>query len=192
MLNTEEVAVVRIVLVGPPGAGKGTQAVVVSKQLGVPHISTGDLFRAHAERATELGLAAKTYMDRGALVPDEVTNEMVHQRLQEPDAKAGFLLDGFPRTVTQADVLAGYLEEQGVQLDAVLEFQVPEEIVLERLLARGRADDSADVIHHRFEVYRSETAPLLEYYADRLVQVDAVGTVDEVTARALKALQADE
>jgi len=183
---------VRIVLVGPPGAGKGTQAGVVSSQLGIPHISTGDLFRAHAERQTELGLAAKTYMDRGALVPDEVTNEMVHQRLQDPDTAGGFLLDGFPRTVAQADVLTGYLDEQDIELDAVLEFQVPEQITLERLLARGRADDSADVIHHRFEVYRSETEPLLAYYADRLIGIDAVGTVDEITARALKALQADE
>ncbi len=182
----------RIVLVGPPGAGKGTQAVIISGQLGIPHISTGDLFRAHAERETDLGVAAKTYMDRGALVPDEVTNEMVHQRLQESDTAGGFLLDGFPRTVAQADVLSGYLQEQDIELDAVLEFQVPEQIVLDRLLARGRTDDSAEVIHHRFEVYRSETAPLLEYYAAVLVGVDAVGTIDEITARALKALQADE
>ena len=182
----------RIVLVGPPGAGKGTQSIVLSDRLGVPHISTGELFRAHAERATDLGLAAKEYMDRGDLVPDEVTNEMVHRRLEEPDARAGFVLDGFPRTVAQADVLKSYLAEQGAELGAVLEFQVPEEVVLERLLARGRDDDTAEVIHNRFEVYRSETAPLLDYYADRLVPVDAVGTVDEVAARALKALQADE
>jgi len=165
---------------------------VLSDRLGVPHISTGELFRAHAERATDLGLAAKEYMDRGDLVPDEVTNEMVHRRLEEPDARAGFVLDGFPRTVAQADVLKSYLAEQGAELGAVLEFQVPEEVVLERLLARGRDDDTAEVIHNRFEVYRSETAPLLDYYADRLVPVDAVGTVDEVAARALKALQADE
>jgi len=183
---------VRIVLVGPPGAGKGTQAVVLSERLGVPHISTGELFRAHAERETDLGRAAKEYMDRGDLVPDEVTNEMVHRRLEEPDARAGFVLDGFPRTVAQADVLTSYLAEQDAEVDAVLEFHVPEEVVLERLLSRGRADDSADVIHNRFEVYRSETAPLLEYYGDRLVQVDAVGTPEEVAARALKALQADE
>jgi adenylate kinase len=183
---------VRIVLVGPPGAGKGTQALVLSKRLEVPHISTGELFRAHAERETDLGIAAKQYMDRGDLVPDEVTNEMVHRRLEESDARAGFVLDGFPRTVAQADVLTSYLAEQDTELDAVLEFQVPEDVVLERLLARGRADDSADVIHNRFDVYRSETAPLLEYYTDRLVQVDAVGTIDEITARALKALRADE
>ena len=182
----------RIVLVGPPGAGKGTQAVVLSRKLGVPHISTGELFRAHAERATDLGLAAKEYMDRGDLVPDEVTNEMVHRRLAESEVGAGFVLDGFPRTVAQADVLKSYLAEQDAELDAVLEFQVPEEVVLERLLARGRDDDSAEVIHNRFEVYRTETAALLDYYVDRLLPVDAVGTVEEVTARALKALQVDE
>lgn len=180
----------RVVLVGPPGAGKGTQAGVLSEKLGVPHISSGDLFRAHVEEATELGREAKRYMDAGELVPDDVTNEMVHQRLAEDDARVGFLLDGFPRTVAQADVLGAYLLEQSARLDAVLEFEVPERVVMDRLLERGRADDTEDVIHRRFEVYRSETAPLLEYYADRLLTIDAVGTVDEVTARALKALQA--
>lgn len=180
----------RVVLVGPPGAGKGTQAGVLSEKLGVPHISTGELFRAHVEQATDLGLEAKRYMDAGELVPDDVTNEMVHQRLGEEDARVGFLLDGFPRTVAQADVLGDYLGEQSAELDAVLEFVVSESVVMERLLGRGRTDDTSEVIHRRFEVYRNETAPLLEYYRDRLLPVDAIGPVDEVTARALKALQA--
>jgi adenylate kinase len=181
---------VRIVLVGPPGAGKGTQAGLLSKKLGIPHISTGDLFRAHVGQATELGMEAKRYMDAGELVPDGVTNAMVHQRLLDPDADAGFLLDGFPRTVAQADALTACLHEYGVKLDAVVELEVSEEVVMNRLLGRGRDDDNREVIHRRFEVFRNETAPLLEYYADRLVTVDAVGTVDEVTVRALEALQA--
>ena len=180
----------RVVLVGPPGAGKGTQAVVLSEKLGVPHISTGELFRAHAEKATELGRQAKSYMDRGELVPDEVTNEMVHQRLADQDARDGFVLDGFPRNVAQADVLESYLAEQGVKLDGVLEFDVPEKVVLERLVARGRNDDTEEVIHNRFEVYRRETTPLLDYYDGLVLTVDAVGSVEEVTARALRALGA--
>jgi adenylate kinase len=163
---------------------------LLSEKLGVPHISTGDLFRAHVEQATELGLEAKRYMDAGELVPDDVTNAMVHQRLIEPDARIGFLLDGFPRTVAQADALAACLGQYGSKLDAVLELEVPERVVMERLLGRGRNDDSEEVIHRRFEVFRNETAPLLEYYGDCLVTVDAVGAVDDVTTRALQALQA--
>jgi adenylate kinase len=182
---------VRIVLVGPPGAGKGTQAGLLSEKLGVPHISTGDLFRAHVDQATELGIQAKRYMDAGELVPDDVTNAMVHQRLIEPDAQGGFLLDGFPRTVAQADALTACLRQyDGTKLDAVLQLEVPEDVVMDRLLGRGRDDDNKEVIHRRFEVFRNETAPLLEYYGDCLVTVDAVGSVDEVTARAIKALQA--
>ena len=163
---------------------------MLSEKLGVPHISTGDLFRAHVEKATELGLEAKRYMDAGELVPDGVTNAMVHQRLVEPDARVGFLLDGFPRTVAQADALNVCLSDNGSKLDAVLELEVSERVVMERLLGRGRNDDSEEVIHRRFEVFRNETAPLLEYYGDRLVTVDAVGSIDEVTTRALRALQA--
>jgi adenylate kinase len=181
---------VRIVLVGPPGAGKGTQAELLSEKLDVPHISTGDLFRAHVEQATELGMEAKRYMDAGELVPDDVTNAMVHQRLLEPDAEVGFLLDGFPRTVAQADALTACLHQYGTKLDAVLELEVPERVVMERLLGRGRKDDNEEVIHRRFEVFRNETAPLLEYYGDCLVTVDAVGDIEDVTARALEALQA--
>lgn len=179
----------RIVLVGPPGAGKGTQAGLLSEKLGVPHISTGDLFRAHVDQATELGMEAKRYMDSGELVPDDVTNAMVHQRLLEPDAQDGFLLDGFPRTVAQADALTACLQQYGTKLDAVLQLEVSERVVMDRLLGRGRDDDNKEVIHRRFEVFRNETAPLLEYYGDCLVTVDAVGAVDEVTARAIEALQ---
>jgi adenylate kinase len=181
---------VRLVLVGPPGAGKGTQAAVLSEKLGVPHISTGELFRAHVGQQTELGREAKRYLDAGELVPDAVTNEMVRERLAEPDAQDGFLLDGFPRNNAQARVLDKILAENGNELEAVLEFVVPEDVVVERLLARGRSDDTEDVIRRRMQVYRDDTAPLLDYYRDRLVQVDAVGEIDEVTARALDALRA--
>jgi adenylate kinase len=181
---------VRLVLVGPPGAGKGTQAAVLSEKLGVPHISTGELFRAHVGQQTELGREAKRYLDAGELVPDAVTNEMVRERLAEPDAQDGFLLDGFPRNNAQARVLDKILAENGTELDAVLEFVVPEDVVVDRLLARGRSDDTEDVIRRRMQVYRDDTAPLLDYYRDRLVQVDAVGEIDEVTARALDALRA--
>ncbi|MPY82313.1 MAG: adenylate kinase [Actinophytocola sp.] len=178
----------RVVLVGPPGAGKGTQAVVLAGKLGVPHISTGDLFRGHIAEQTALGAEVKRYLDSGKLVPDSVTNEMVRERISEPDAAAGFLLDGFPRNTAQADVLAGILAEQGTHLDAVIELQVGEEELVQRLLDRGRDDDTEEVIRERQAVYREETAPLLDYYADRLITVDGVGEVDEVSARALDAL----
>jgi adenylate kinase len=179
---------VRLVLVGPPGAGKGTQAVRIAEQLGIPHISTGDLFRANLAGETPLGLEAKGYMDAGNLVPDSVTVGMVKARLADPDAAKGFLLDGFPRTTAQADALAEILAETGDELDAVVELQVPEDVVVERLLARGRSDDTEDVIRNRQQVYRDETAPLLDYYRDRLVTVDAVGEVAEITDRVFAAL----
>jgi adenylate kinase len=181
--------VTRLVLVGPPGAGKGTQAITLSDRLGVPHISTGDLFRAHVGEQTPLGQEAKRYMDSGELVPDSVTNEMVRERLSEPDAKTGFLLDGFPRNTKQAEVLGQILTESELALDAVIQLQVPEDVVVGRLLARGRADDSEEVIRRRQQIYVSETAPLLEYYADILITVDGVGEVDEVAARVLEALR---
>jgi adenylate kinase len=181
--------VTRLVLVGPPGAGKGTQATALSEKLGIPHISTGDLFRAHIGDETELGKRVKQYLDDGDLVPDEITNKMVEERLAEPDTKDGFLLDGFPRNVGQADVLSKVLAEADKKLDAVVQLQADEEVVVSRLLARGRTDDNEDVIRNRQRVYRAETAPLLDYYRDILVTVDGVGDVEEITNRVLSALR---
>ncbi|NWF28704.1 adenylate kinase [Streptomyces sp. PKU-EA00015] len=178
----------RIVLIGPPGAGKGTQAAILHEKLGVPHISTGDLFREHVSRRTELGRTAQRYLDTGGLVPDELTGEMVRGRLARPDARHGFLLDGFPRTVPQARELAAVLDDMGSTLDAVLEFTAPEEDVVARLLNRGRPDDTEDVIRHRQQVYRRQTAPLLAHYSGILLTVHAVGPIDEIASRALAGL----
>lgn len=179
----------RLVLLGPPGAGKGTQAEVLSQKLGVPHISTGDLFRANIGEQTPLGIEAKKYLDAGDLVPSELTVDMVRSRLAEPDAVNGFLLDGFPRSVGQAESLVDILADLGAKLDAVLSFVVDEDIVVTRMLSRGRADDTEDVIRNRLKVYREETAPLLDHYRDQILAVDAMGDVEEVSARALKAIE---
>ncbi|MFF0542547.1 adenylate kinase [Nocardia thailandica] len=178
----------RVVLLGPPGAGKGTQAVLLSEKLGVPHISTGDLFRANISQQTALGREAQKYMDAGDLVPSDVTNRMVEARVAEPDAANGFVLDGYPRTVDQGDALKKILENQGLALDAVLCFEVAEDTVVERMLARGRGDDTEAVIRNRLRVYREETEPLLAYYDGLVVTVDGIGEVEDVNARALKAL----
>lgn len=178
----------RVLLLGPPGAGKGTQAVKLAEKLGIPQISTGELFRRNIEEGTKLGVEAKRYLDAGDLVPSDLTNELVDDRLNNPDAANGFILDGYPRSVEQAKALHEMLERRGTDTDAVLEFRVSEEVLLERLKGRGRADDTDDVILNRMKVYRDETAPLLEYYRDQLKTVDAVGTMDEVFARALRAL----
>lgn len=185
----------RLVLLGPPGAGKGTQAKRLAERLGIPAISTGDIFRANVSQGTELGVLAKQYMDAGEYVPDTVTNDMVRARLSEPDATAGFLLDGYPRTTDQVEMLDRILAETGVTLDAVVELTADPEEVIGRLLKRaeieGRADDTEDVIRRRLEVYAEQTAPLTAVYsAHGLVrQVDGMGAVDEVTDRLAAALE---
>ena len=181
----------RLLLVGPPGAGKGTQAVRLAERLDVPHISSGDLFRANLQPGAEtpIGLEAKRYIDAGELVPDSVTIAMMRERLAEDDAAKGYVLDGFPRNLSQAESLERLLAERGEDIDTVVEFRVPEDELVRRLLGRGRGDDTEEVIRRRQVVYREETAPLLEHYRDRLVTVDAVGAVEEITDRVSDALR---
>jgi adenylate kinase len=190
---------VRVVLLGPPGAGKGTQAQIIAGHLAVPAISTGDIFRANVSGQTELGLAAKGFMDAGDLVPDAITVAMVKDRLAEPDAKAGFLLDGFPRTIAQAEQLRSSLQDLGQGLDRVLELVVDEDELVRRLSGRRmlvdgqwvqREDDKPETVRHRLQVYREQTAPLSGFYDGEglLARIDAIGAVDEVTERALVAL----
>ncbi|HLS48800.1 MAG TPA: adenylate kinase [Actinomycetaceae bacterium] len=185
---------VRLILLGAPGAGKGTQAERLSKELGVPAISTGDIFRKNVAERTELGQRAQRYMDAGEYVPDEVTNDMVADRLRQPDAAEGFLLDGYPRTIEQVRALDEMLAAEGHSLDVVVELTVDTEAVVQRLLGRaaeqGRSDDTDVVIRRRLEVYEDQTAPLAQGYAERglLVQVDGMGEVAEVTQRLVDAL----
>ncbi|MCK8677285.1 MULTISPECIES: adenylate kinase [Streptomyces] len=212
----------RIVLVGPPGAGKGTQAAFLAKNLSIPHISTGDLFRANISQGTELGKQAKSYMDAGNLVPDEVTVGMAQDRMEQADAEHGFLLDGFPRNVAQAEALDAMLDREGMKLDAVLDLEVPEDEVVKRIAGRRicrndsahvfhvaykqpkaegvcdtcggelyqREDDSEGTVRKRLEVYHTQTEPIIDYYkAQGLVAtISALGQVDEVTERAMRAL----
>lgn len=210
----------RLVLVGPPGAGKGTQAEIIAERLGVPKISTGDIFRANVSGGTPLGLKAKEYMDAGNLVPDEVTNAMVADRLAEDDAKDGFLLDGYPRNTEQAKVLDRVLDAAGATLDLALELVASDDEVVRRLSGRRvskstgkvyhlefdppadpdsedlyqRSDDQPETIKNRLKVYAEQTAPLVGYYEaqGRLVRIDAIGEVTEVTERALAAIGAAE
>ncbi len=183
-----------LILIGPPGAGKGTQATVVSEHFGIPHISTGEIFRANVAEGTELGQEAQKYMSRGEYVPDSVTNSMVRNRLAESDTAAGFLLDGYPRTLAQVGELDTILGDQGKSLDYVVEITADTDEVVARLLQRaqeqGRADDTEEVIRRRMEVYGEQTEPLVTVYRDRglLVQIDGMGSIDEVSARIIAAL----
>ena len=184
----------RMLLMGPPGAGKGTQAKIVADMLGIPAISTGEIFRANMAQETELGLEAKRYVNAGDYVPDDVTNRMVRARLDEPDAKKGFLLDGYPRTVAQVETLDDLLAESGKRLNAVVVLTADQDELVQRLLRRaeveGRSDDTEEVIRRRQEVYNEQTKPLLEVYAEHgvLVEVDGVGDVSEVSKRVLAAI----
>jgi adenylate kinase len=186
----------RLVLMGPPGAGKGTQAKYVADHFKIPAISTGDIFRANVSRDTPLGQEAQRYMDAGEYVPDELTNKMVRNRIDEPDAEPGFLLDGYPRTLAQVEELDGMIAFTGHRLDAVVVLTVDQDEVVQRLLQRaaveGRADDTEDVIRRRQELYAEQTAPLIEVYRARglIIEVDGLGEIDEVTARIFDALEA--
>lgn len=204
----------RLVLVGPPGAGKGTQAQFLAAHFSIPHIATGDIFRANLKAGTDLGNKAREFMDRGELVPDAITNEMVAARLEEPDAVNGFLLDGWPRNVAQAEVLRAMMLDKKTPLNAVLEFSLPDEEIVNRLSSRRtcrdcgqpsvgvdkcpscggevyqREDDKAEVIKRRLEVYAEQTAPIISFYRNEglLISVSAIGAVEDITAHAISAL----
>jgi adenylate kinase len=205
----------RLVLVGPPGAGKGTQAQFLAAHYSIPHISTGDIFRANLKASTPLGLEAKGFMDSGQLVPDSVTNEMVKDRLTHDDVANGFLLDGFPRNTVQAEVLRAFLEEKSTPLEAVLELAIDNEIIIKRLSSRRtckecgapaaanlvkctacdgelyqREDDKEEVIAKRLSVYEEQTAPIISFYRSEglLITIAADGEVAEITERAITAL----
>jgi adenylate kinase len=185
---------VRMLLVGPPGAGKGTQAVLLSKAFGIPAISTGDIFRANVRDETPLGIEAKGFMDRGEYVPDSLTNALVADRLTQDDCESGFLLDGYPRTLDQVRALDEVLAAQGNRLDVVVELTVDPDVVIDRIRVRateqGRTDDTEDVMRNRLELYARETAPLIHVYGGReiLVSVDGIGSIDDVTGRIVEAL----
>jgi adenylate kinase len=179
---------IRLVIFGRQGAGKGTQCERLSEHYQITHVSTGDMLRGAADAGTPFGLQAKEIMDRGELVPDDVMIGLVNERLHEDDCSHGFLLDGFPRTLDQVDALNGLLAPESVQL--ALNLDVPEDVVMERMLARGREDDTPDAIRKRLDLYEAQTAPLLHWYSDRglAVRIDGVGTEDEVAHRLVSAI----
>ncbi|PYY37660.1 adenylate kinase [Curtobacterium sp. MCJR17_055] len=184
----------RLIIVGPPGAGKGTQAGRIASALGIPAISTGDIFRKNVADGTPLGQRAKALMDAGEYVPDDLTNALVRDRLAEPDAEQGFLLDGYPRTTAQVEYLDALLAEQGAAIDLVVQLVADQDALVARLLKRageqGRADDTEETIRRRQQVYQEQTAPIVAVYQERglVADVDGLGTVDEVGDRIAEAL----
>ena len=186
----------RLLLIGPPGAGKGTQAALLSQHFGIPAISTGDIFRYNVKNQTPLGVEAKGFMDRGEYVPDSLTNSLVRDRLSHDDALGGFLLDGYPRTIDQVHELDSILSDSGKRLDVVVQLTADTDELVRRLAHRaeveGRADDTPDVIRRRLEVYESQTAPLIDVYAARglVAMIDGLGEIADVTARIVEALDA--
>ena len=181
----------RLILLGPPGAGKGTQAALISKKFGIPHISTGDMLREQVAAKTPLGLQVKAILDAGDLVTDEVIMKIVESRLQRDDCAQGFLLDGIPRTVNQAEVLKGMLSKSSTSVSKVIQFVVPQGVIVDRIRKRGdsaeqaRTDDSVEVAVRRYQVYLTQTAPVADYYKGQgcLIEVDGVGAVEEVFER---------
>ena len=181
----------RIILLGPPGAGKGTQAKILVEAFGIPHLSTGDILRSAIAQKTPMGLAAKEIMDRGDLVSDEVVNGIISERLDQDDAKKGFILDGFPRTIPQADALDEILEQKGVKLDGVVWMYADSDVLVQRIINRSResgaarGDDNPDVIRNRLEVYRQQTEPLVFHYQDKglLKVVSGMESIEDVTKR---------
>jgi adenylate kinase len=186
----------RLLLIGPPGAGKGTQASSLAQHFGIPAISTGDIFRANVKNETELGILAKGYMDRGEYVPDSLTNALVKDRIAQPDAQKGFLLDGYPRTIDQVQELDGFLADMGKKLDVVVQLTADSEELIRRLLQRaseqGRADDTPEVIRKRQEVYEEQTAVLIDIYNARslVAKINGLGEIQDVTGRIIEALEA--
>lgn len=178
----------RLLFIGPPGAGKGTQAALVAARLGIPHISTGEMFRFHVSNGTDLGRQVEAILETGAYVPDELTVAMLAERMRDADTTTGFILDGFPRTAQQVAALDQLLGDRG--LDRVVLFEVKEDALVDRMLARGRVDDTEETIRRRFRIYEEETAPLLDLYKARglVIDVDGLGEVDEVTERVLEAI----
>jgi adenylate kinase len=185
-----------LLLIGPPGAGKGTQAARLAEHFGIPAISTGDIFRENVKNQTELGKKAQSYMDAGENVPDSLTNDLIHDRIAQADCQDGFLLDGYPRTAAQVEALEGMLAEQSTSLDAAVELVADVEVVVNRLRQRaidqGRSDDSEEVVRHRLGVYAEQTAPLIDVFRDKdlLVTVDGLGPIEDITERILGRLEA--